>query len=56
MRPVHMTKEKTMKETLQYSGKRGIHPDHPYGAIEILFGMVGGLLAVVISFMFHHIG
>jgi len=30
--------EETKKETLWYSGKLGIHPDHPRRLIEIPFG------------------
>jgi len=40
------------EETLRYSGKRGIRPDHPRRPIEIPFSTVGDLLAVVISFKF----
>jgi len=51
-----MTKrpKKTKKETLWYSGKRAIHQDHQRHPMEIPFGMVGGLPAMVISFKFHH--
>jgi len=36
-----------------YSGKVVICPDYPCRWIEIPFGMVGGVQAVVISFVFH---
>ena len=35
------------------SGKLGVRPDHPRRPIEIPFGMVGGLPAIVIYFKFH---
>jgi len=52
-RPVRvpMKPKKTKKETLQW--QTGIRSDHPRCRIEIPFGMVGGLPAVVISFKFH---
>jgi len=55
VRPVGATKspKKTKKETLQYSGKRGIRPDHPRRPIEIPLGTVGGFPAVTISLKFH---
>jgi len=43
----------TKNETLRYSGKLGIRPDHSRCLIEISSGMVVGLPAVVISFKFH---
>jgi len=53
VRPVRVMKRpKKTKEILCYSGNLGIRPDHPRHPIEIPFGMVGGLLAVVISFKF----
>jgi len=50
-----MTKKpkKTKKETLQYNGKLGIHLVHPRYQIEISFGTVGGLLALVKGFKFY---
>jgi len=53
LRPVHMPKkpEKEKEETLLW--QLAIHPDHPHHHIEIPFGIVGGLLAIVISFKFH---
>jgi len=36
-----------------YSGKLGIHPDHPHHRIEIQFGIVDGLRELVLSFKFH---
>jgi len=45
----HETKRE--KETLQW--QLAIRPDHARRQIEIPFGMVGGLLTVVISFKFH---
>ena len=51
MRHVRVTKrpKKTIKETLRYS----IRPDHTRRPIEIAFGVVDGLPAIVISFKFH---
>jgi len=55
VRPVRVTKrpKKTKKETLRYSGKRGICQDLSRCAIKIPFGTVGGVPAAVISFKFH---
>jgi len=46
---------KTKKETLLYSGKWGICLDYPHRATQILFGMVGGLSAIVVHFKFHRL-
>jgi len=43
--------KKKKKETLHW--QTGYSPDHPRRRIEILFVMVGGLSAMVISFKFH---
>jgi len=48
------TKKRQRKKP--YSGKLGIHPDHPCRPMEMPFGKVGGLPAVAISFKFHQHG
>ena len=46
-----VTKKRQRKKP--YSGKVDICLDHPHCPIEISFGVVGGLSAVVINFKFH---
>jgi len=44
--------KKFQKTKKPHSGKLGVCPDHPHRRFEIQFGTVGGLQAVVLSFMF----
>ena len=49
---IYVLQRQNCKQSIYSCGELGIRPDHPRHPIEIPFGMVGGLLAVVISFKF----